>query len=444
MEEENKNTLAESGEETTAAPVEETKPTETAGENDTTVELRENYEEVVAEGEKAKKPKKKMGKGKLSLIIVGSVLAAIILAIVLFFAITQWMNKPIPNPQLDTHPTRPAAETTISAELQNKIDHALTAEATDAEKAEAAMELYALANQNKINSDKCVMVAAGEGSADVTIPLIGKAVGSMAVRAIKVQDNGTYYYQKGAKVIDTNKLDVETLSVALDKQERAYCSADHNTCRTVIKSGSEARAAVGKAVDEVFYDQLPFIDLDVKDSDGDVYPEYEEEYTYETFKESAFIYSNPLEINNFNYRKEAIHDVEFKTDVDNGQTFYEIVFIVDVTDKLTVDVAREYLRETSGAPDLEFTELVVTLRIWDNGYIRSFSDTEKWAGNAKIGPIDGKSSSDTSYEASFYWDYESLVADGILLEDDPDIHKDTYTADIIKKYASQPGWVSAK
>ena len=460
MEEENKTTPAEIGEETTtenAAPAEEVTEAPAGeaasveefvapAENATTVELRENYEEVVAENAEAKKPpKKKLGKGKLTLIIVGGVLAAILLAVALFFLISWILNEDIPSEPLSTHPTRPAVETTISAELQAKLDHALTNGATDAEKAEAAMELYALANVNKKNAAQCVMIAQGSGTAVVG----GAAEGEMTVRAFKVQDNGVYYYQKGAKLTKVNMGTTDLLSQVLDKQERTYAPAD-GKYRAVMMSGTSAKVGNGESdVTKVFSSELPFLNLGVANKSG-IYEEYDEVITdYDEFLERAFVYGgDPKEINNFNYRKEAIRNVEIKILKDNEQKYYDITFDVDCTDEETVKVARQYLRTTSNSENLEFSSLKVNLKIWDNGYIRSFKDWEEWAGDAsvKVGAIkaSGSSSSVTDYEGVFYWDYDSLVADGILNAEDPDIKKDTYAADIIKKYASQPGWVEAE
>ncbi|MBQ9370345.1 MAG: hypothetical protein IJU10_04640 [Clostridia bacterium] len=337
-------------------------------------------------------------------------------------------------------------ETTISAELQAKLDHALTNGATDAEKAEAAMELYALANVNKKNAAQCVMIAQGFGKVVVG----GAAEGEMTVRAFKVQDNGVYYYQKGAKLTKVNMGTTDLLSQVLDKQERTYAPAD-DKYRAVMMSGTSARVGNGETdVTKVFSSELPFIDLGVADRKGNVYDEYGVTITNkEEFLEKAFVYGgDPKEINNFNYHKEAIHDVEISIFEDNGQKYYDINFVVDCTDEETVKVARQYLRTSSSSENLEFSSLRVNLKIWDNGYIRSFKDWEKWAGDAsvKVGAFSssGSSSSVTDYEGVFYWDYDSLVADGILNAEDPDIKKATYTADIIKKYASQPGWVSAE
>ncbi|MBQ9369646.1 MAG: hypothetical protein IJU10_01070 [Clostridia bacterium] len=460
MEEENKTTPAEIGEETTtenAAPAEEVTEAPAGeaasveefvapAENATTVELRENYEEVVAENAEAKKPpKKKLGKGKLALIIVGGVLAAILLAVALFFLISWILNEDIPSEPLNTHPARPAVETTISAELQAKLDHALTSGATDAEKAEAAMELYALANVNKKNAAQCVMIAQGSGTAVVG----GAAEGEMTVRAFKVQDNGVYYYQKGAKLTKVNMGTTDLLSQVLDKQERTYAPAD-GKYRAVMMSGTSARVGNGESdVTKVFSSELPFLNLGVANKSG-IYEEYDEVITdYDEFLERAFVYGgDPKEINNFNYHKEAIRNVEIKILKDNEQKYYDITFDVDCTDEETVKVARQYLRTSSNSENLEFSSLKVNLKIWDNGYIRSFKDWEEWAGDAsvKVGAFNasGSSSSVTDYEGVFYWDYDSLVADGILNAEDPDIKKDTYTADIIKKYASQPGWVEAE
>ena len=462
MEEENKTALPESTEE-----------------NATTVELRENYEEAVEKNEKAKKPKKKIGKLKLSLIIVGSFIGVIVLAVAGFLGITRLLNKPVPVEPIALHPLKPLISispsgevtvvgsipapeepeegseggapaekpdpgpTTISEELQAKLANAMKLGASDKVKAEAAMELYALANANKLKAKNCVMVAQGDGTAKVGMGALG-ASGSMAVRAFKVQNDGEYYYQKGAKLTNVSVGTTDMLEKVLNKQERAYTSADHTVCRAAMLSGASARVAVDVPRKEVFSKTLPFIKLDVTNRNG-LYDAYKTEYTYEEFLNAAFFAEDPLEINNFQYRAEAIYDVTIRMLEDNGQSYYDIVFYVQPKDEATVKVARDYLRESSGSENLEFSYLKVNLRIWDNGFIHSFKDWEKWEGDVDLtDKIGGKSSSDTSYEATFYWDYDSLVADGILEAEDPDIHKETYTQDIINKYASQPGWVTAE
>ena len=85
------------------------------------------------------------------------------------------------------------------------------------------------------------------------------------------------------------------------------------------------------------------------------------------------------------------------------------------------------------------------VEIWDNGYIKSIKEVEKWEGTAsvKIGFITakGSSASESWYECAFYYDYDSLVEDGILSEDDETITKANFCSDLINKYAAIPGWV---
>ena len=314
--------------------------------------------------------------------------------------------------------------------------------AADTLKAQAVMELYALANANKINAEKCVMVAQGDGTANVGTGIAG-ASGEMADRAFKVQNDREYYYQKGAKPTNVSGGMVNMLEAVLNKQERAYCSADHTVCRAAMLSGGAARVAVNVPRKEVFSDALPFIKLDVTDRRGNLYADYRTEYTYEEFLTAAFIAEDPREIDNFQYHAEAIHDVTIRMLEDNGQSYYDIIFFVDTTDEATVKVARDYLRESCGSGNLEITYLKVNLRIWDNGYIHSYKSWGKWEGDVDLtDSIGGKSSRDTVYEATFYWDYDSLVADGILDAEDETITRENFTKDIINKYASQPGWIA--
>jgi len=340
--------------------------------------------------------------------------------------------------------SKPNLTNTISDDLQQELARVMEGNATDEEKAEAAINLFILATLNKSTTNRCVTVRDGIGSSEISMGAMATGRFETGIRAFGAQDNNAHYYQRGAKVIDTNIMSVDTFSVAFDYQERAYCSADHNTCRTAIMHGNKARIGVDVAPDEIFRNELPLIALDVKDKEGNLYEEYEREYTYEQFKRSAFILNDPSEFTNYNLRKEVIQDVEIKTDSVNGQPFYDISFIVNLSDTPTVEVARAYTCALNEVTDLDFMYLKVNMKIWNNGYIRSYSTIERWSANANMGPIAGRLTNESVLETNFYWDYESLVADGILLEDDPDIHKDTYTADIIKKFASEPGWVSAE
>jgi len=385
------------------------------------------------------KTKKKLGKGKLALIIVGSVIGAILLAVALFFLITALTNKNLETNDLVLTPSKPAFESTISAELQNKIDVALNKNATKEEKAAAAIALYKLANQNKINAKQCVMIAQGSGTANVG----GIATGEMTVRAFKVQDNGTFYYQKGAKLMSAKMgaadLPREQLALVLDQQERSYVPADSEECRAINLKGASAN------VPEEFTDTLPFLSLGTKDRKDRLYDEYEETLSLKEFYNTAFVLEDPKEINNFNYNEDSITEITFEY---NKEGYYDITFTIRSKDDNTVEVARAYLRKSSNSEDLEFNSYSVNLKIWDNGYIRSFKDWEEWEGNAEVSVAginaSGKSSSKTWYEGAFYWNYESLVADGIISADNAAINKDNYAKDLINKYASQPGWVTAE
>jgi len=460
--EENKNLTSGLPEET---PAETTPAPAETEEKDTTVELRENYDEAVEEGEKAKVFKKaKMTRKKKMIIIIASVTAAVILGVALFFLIPR-PKLPVPtygalNPPVVTNEkwesmgitTELSAEmqTTLAGLVGDKVAKGgvldLAEGKTEQEVKEAAMALYDLANDNKINAEKCVMIAQGAGNATVG----GSAGGEMEVRAFRVQDNGSFYYQKGAKLVDTTIGMRDVVASVLDQQERTYYPGTGDLYRAYYVKGSKAK------VGDKFSKTIPFLQLGVPTS-GSAYQELMEEYNYEAFQEKSLFCRDPKEINNFKYAADAIKNVEFKHYVD--EKYYEIIFDLDIpldangeVDTTSpkyaayseiVKAARQYLRNSSKSDDLEFKEYHMIIQIWDNGYIKKFYDTEHWAGNATIlGNVKGLSESTTYYECAFYWDYDSLVADGFISAEDTTITKENFTKDIIDKYAKEANWKS--
>ena len=430
---EEKETLegtTEVSEEQTAEKIEAEFAAESA-EKESTVELRANYEEALSEPESPKK--KKLSKKKLIIIIVASVLVAALLGFLLWFFIPSGPASTADN--LVLTPGKPSVTAVIPADIQAKVDLALAPTATDAQKQEAFIALYNLANQNKIDAAQCVMVAQGSGSA-----LVAKSAGgTMTVRAFKVQANGEYYYQKGAKLMEVTMGKKDVIEKVLDKQERAYCSADKKTCRAVTLSGSTAQ------VDgDSFSTYIPFLKLGSRYKKDRLLDEFKATYTYDEFAAATFISEGGdcKEINNFKYAStDSIREVQSFT-YDAKEGYYDITVVVEVTDEATVSASREYLRQSADSKDLEYKKYVLNVKIWDNGYIRSFRDEEEWAGNATIiGSIKGESSSETWYEAAFYYDYKSLTNDGIVDKKDKTITKTNFAKDIIDKYAKEVEWV---
>lgn len=374
-------------------------------------EVKGHYDELMKENakamEKAKK-KKKLKKGQIALIIVASVILAIGVAVGLFFLIGTLMNKDVKILEVDFENTRPSYAVTFSASEQATIDLALQNNASEDQIKEAIALIYAKANENKIAADQAITVSRGQGSAAIGIKLLGKQItpdGSMIVRAFKVQAGDAFYYQKGAKIVDCSvPAATGIVSGILNQQERTYESGT-GVYKTVQIKGSDAK--IGKE-DETR--ELPFLTIGAPKSVNTC-------DSREEFLEKGYYLNDPRELSNFRINKDTIvlgelEEGEKYISYDSVNKYYKMKFSLLISGEGhddCVEIARQYLRDSSGSENLEYAKYDLIFEVWDNGYAKFMHDDEIWAGDMELAGAKSTTSSTTWYESVFYYDFDASL-----------------------------------
>ncbi len=375
--------------------------------------VADHFEEVIAKNEKKMKKAEKKAKKRLKVwqVILIAILAIILLAgigvggYLLVKTITYKPYKPI---LIDFENSRPAYASTYTAAEQAKIDAALQNNATEDQIKEAIAMIYAKANANKIAADKAISISRGQGSATVGIPApfgnkVIEAEGSMAVRAFRSQSGEAFYYQKGAKVVDcTSKGLIDIVSNVLNQQEKTYASGT-GVYKTLKAKGADAKVSKTETA------TIPYFAVGKP----------EEASTYvcadrDEFLEKGYYLDDPRELCNFRITKETIvlkelEEGEKYITYDADNKYYKLKFSLLIEGEghdACVQVARQYLRDSSDSDNLEYGKFDLTFEVWDNGYAKFMHDDEVWAGDFELLGKMSRTASDNWYETVFYYDFD--------------------------------------
>lgn len=402
--EEDTSTVAEEPTTETAPVAEETAP-DTTEEKESTIELREAFEEATAT-EAPKKKKRKLSKGKIALICVASFILLVGIGVGLFFLIGHLLYEPYVPVEVEFDNKRPDVAVTFSAGDLALIKSAMKSGASEQTIKDAIAMMYAKANDNKINhSAQAVAVLRGEGSAAIEF-LGSKPNGTMIVRGIKAQAGNEFYYQKGAKLVKCSVESVKSmLEGSLNQQERAYTDGTTERLLTGTLKGKNA-----KIVKEPETKTIPFVAVGVPSK----VTSYDNQ---EDFYENGFYLDDPREITNFrisadtivlNELEEGVKRIEYN----DKEKYYTLRFSLLIKGEGhddCVEIARRYLRKSANSTDLEYERFDVTLQIWDNGYLKMMHDEEIWVGTAEMGGFDITTSSRSWYESILYYDFDAAL-----------------------------------
>ncbi len=429
---EEKENLTTAAEEPAVEPTETVENAAPAEEKDSTVELREDYQESK---EEPKPKKKKLSKGKIALICIASFILLIGIGIGIFFIVGALTPKPKPV-DVDFHNTRPNYSVTFTAEEQALIDSAMAKNASEDTIKSAIAMIYTKANENKIAQPNALTALRGAGSATLGIKLgksIVKPSGQMSVKGFKVQAGDAFYYQKAARVSECS-IDAATSIIAaiLNQQERAFVSADKSTYMHAAVKGNAAK--INKKEDEK--KTIPFIVVGVPKA-GDI-----KTLNKEDFMVRGNYLTDPREITNFKIVKDTIVLKELK----EGEKYIEY----NATDKYytcrfslliqgegsdeCVKVPRDYLRESANSEDLEYGRFDIVLDVWDNGYAKQMHDDEIWEGTIDVAGTESTTSSNSWYESIFFYDYDETL---FTEEDNEKYAGDGWCSEIIAHYEEE-------
>ena len=402
-------------------------------EKESTVELREAYEEKSAE--EPPKKKRKISKKKLALIIVAGVILLIAIGVGLFFLIGRLLLQDITVVQGEFNNKPPAAESTYTSDEVALINSAMEDGASEATIRKAIALIYNKANSNKINNaSQAITVLQGGGSATLTI--LGTEVsGSMEVRGFKAQAGSEFYYQKAAPIVKTSPEEMQPYAAPmLEQQERTYTDGVNDYRMTGTLKGGEAKILLDDS-DHKMEKTIPFVAVGVPKKSNI------NSYSKEEFYENGFYLNDPREITNFlitedtvvlNPLKEGEKRIEI-CQTEDGDQFYVCRFSLlikgDGHDEC-VQKARAYLRKSANSTDLEYDKFDVRFEAWTNGYFKMMHDEEIWVGTAS----GTKTSSNSWYESITYYDFDAEIFNET---DAAEYAGENWAAKLIKHYKDE-------
>lgn len=101
-----------------------------------------------------------------------------------------------------------------------------------------------------------------------------------------------------------------------------------------------------------------------------------------------------------NIMKENIKkaSVEYKTG--KAGNYFVLTIELDTDNPLTTERSIDNLRRGANSSDANYTSMVETIEIWENGYFKYFRSVDEWAMHGKKGGINSR----IDYETTFYFD----------------------------------------
>ncbi|NCA66933.1 MAG: hypothetical protein EOM87_02595 [Clostridia bacterium] len=327
----------------------------------------------------------------------------IVISVILLFALTATMavgcKQPTPVEPLDIEAgSRPDFANGITASELVVINAGLASNATDAQRKAAVLCLFYAADRIQLAADTLFKISDGSGYAK------SGAEGNMTVRGFYFRSGSSFYSQTAGQITSANvgSLIPNATNVArnmLDQLGRTYTPDMETFYRQKAEDGKGANKPNVAA-----YDHFPYVSADYSKCKA-------EEFTLEQWRTKDRILNTVGELSNFAFNVNAIKDAEIS--LNEEEHFYRIEFALDTGNKGTdyddvVNFAREGLREASTSDNLDYVIYNVTLEIWDNGYIRTFSSVENWEATLKIYGLKLDGVSDSSNTTSYYWDWEEI------------------------------------
>ncbi len=350
---------------------------------------------------------------KKFLIVISVIL---ILAMVSVFAAGCKKKDPYIPEALDIEAgSRPDLASGITANELIVINAGLAVNATEAQKKAAVLTLFNAADRVQRAASIIMNISDGGGYAKTG------AEGYMTVRGFYFRSGNTYYSQTAGEVTSANvgTLIPNATNVArnmLDQLGRTYSPDLETFHRAKAKDGKAAKKPNVSA-----YENFPYVSADFSGCSN-------EEFDLDEWKVESRILNNVGELSNFNFNVNAIKDAVVSYNDDDK--FYRIDFALDTSNKdaaydSVVNYARAGLREASTSEDLDYVKYVVSMEIWDNGYVRSFTTEENWVATLKVVGLPISGMSDSKNTTVYYWKWEEIKE----IVEEFDAYEDVETAE---------------
>ena len=260
--------------------------------------------------------------------------------------------------------SRPQYESLFSSDNQSLINAAMSENATEEQKNQAAMALFNTANYSRKNTPLSLMLQDSNAGIDA---------GDVVMHAFNLRSGDKWYYQLVAEATADSDFMTAMMSMIAGLVKIAYTNDDGTYSYThLLGATSNCDCKV---------ETFPYSKFD-HTKDPTI-------YNAEEFKEIVHYIDSFHEVVNMEFCAEILKDVEITYNADEG--YYHVNFAIDM-DADPVLLAKWYAMvkkdvEVAGS----FTKFErynyyeAELEVWDNGYAKSFKSRSSRAANFASG-----------------------------------------------------------
>jgi len=277
-----------------------------------------------------------------------------------------------------------------------------TAIAQGSDQVQAVLHLMEVAEHNYYTAINCARISLGGGSA-----LAAGLTGKMEVRSLYVREGDVSYSQTIGRVYEGDPQSLlGAAQLILDQGKRTY-TINRNKANQIIY-----RQEPKNKGNPTMKTSFPYAECDfnkakeIKIIDAN------------SVDEDDFSLKYKGELTNFKINASTLKADSCSIVYNEDDELYTVVYEIDITNEDAVERPRASLRKSSSSSNLEYLKYKVTMELWDNGLIKTYSTEEEWAGTLKLGlSFEGASESkNTDY---YSWDdddceIEEYVEDGII------------------------------
>lgn len=281
--------------------------------------------------------------------------------------------------------------------------------AKGADQLAAVIYLMGIAESNYFNADYLAKVSLGGGSA-IAAGLTGK----MTVRSLSIREGDTSYSQSIGRVYEGDPQGLlGAAQMLLDQGKRTYTI----NCGDEDEEVSYRQEPKNKG-NPAMTDTFPFATCNFAAADLET---IDKEHPDE---ENDFHLKYNGELTNFVISTDSILPESYSVVFDDEKGCYTVIFEIDVRTQDSrnayTDRPRASLRKSATSSDLEFKKYKVTMEMWDNGLIKTYSTEEEWEATLELtsfikpnGASESKSTDYYSYDEDDC-EIEDYVEEGFI------------------------------
>ena len=276
--------------------------------------------------------------------------------------------------------------------------------AQGSDKLAAALHLFTVAEHNYYRANYIAKVSLGGGNAEA----IGMK-GSMKVRSLYIKEPTRSYSQSVGRVYESDPESLLTAAqIILDQGKRTFIK-NRDTDDEIIYKQEPKNSGGPTMIDEFPYAECDFAKGKLKTvSKGAV-------------DDDDFSLKYKGELTNFVISEDSLLKDSYTVVYNEDDDIYTVSFEIDVTTQDARDAyterPRASLRKASTSNDLEYLKYKITIELWDNGTLKTFTTEEQWEATLILTsfakPHGASQSESTDY---FSWDKEDCLIDEYVKE----------------------------